>query len=209
MIDFKNLPDTTTPLNRTNMNKLLQKTTFVETANQNLNDYVTEGRYYFSAEYTPTNIPAGINGFLEVFVGNGVIKQFWYRHGTMNTNDWETYVRTYSVGSNLWSNWTRFATEDELVNDNMALRYRGEASTDLNNTITFGMYNLRTTYTNAPTTDTIYGVLLVYTNRGGTWDPSSAASWITQEIIAGTTKYIRYGRYTGWGDWKKFTAEDL
>ena len=33
----------------------------VTKANTDLNDYTTDGEYYFSPDYTPTNIPAGVN----------------------------------------------------------------------------------------------------------------------------------------------------
>lgn len=112
-INFENLPSTNTPVSAENLNLLqtnvdnakIEKTINVsDPSTKNLNDYTTEGRYYFYA--APTNIPAGVNGFLEVFAAsNGAVKQIWYRHGTPNTNDYETYVRTYS-GS--WSNWKKF-----------------------------------------------------------------------------------------------------
>lgn len=77
---------------------------------QNLNDYITEGRYYFYG--APTNIPAGVNGFLVVLVSsNGAVKQIWYRHGTANTNDYETYVRTFTNG---WSSWKRLIVDTDI-----------------------------------------------------------------------------------------------
>ena len=86
----------------------------VTIANTDLNDYTQDGVYYFGANYTPTNIPAGVNGWLQVMTGNqaGTIckKQIWYRHGTANSNDFETYVRTSTDGST-WSNWRKVLTE--------------------------------------------------------------------------------------------------
>lgn len=79
-----------------------------------LNDYKTSGFYYFPS--TQTNIPAGSNGWLLV-IGAGAderIKQIWFRYGTNNSNDYQTYVRTYSNGSNDWSDWRKFIVSDDL-----------------------------------------------------------------------------------------------
>lgn len=88
----------------------------VTIANTDLNDYTQDGVYYFGANYTPTNIPAGVNGWLKVMTGEqgGTIakKQIWYRHGTANSNDFETYVRTSTDGST-WGNWNKYVTEVE------------------------------------------------------------------------------------------------
>lgn len=88
----------------------------VTIANTDLNDYTQDGVYYFGANYTPTNIPAGVNGWLQVMTGEqgGTIakKQIWYRHGTANSNDFETYVRTSTDGST-WGNWNKYVTEVE------------------------------------------------------------------------------------------------
>lgn len=113
-INFENLPSTNTPVNAENLNLLqtnvdnakLEKTVNVSASNPNLNDYKTEGRYYIPNG--ATNIPAGVNGILEVYLTPpGMVKQIWYRHGTANTNDYETYVRTSTDGS-AWSSWQRY-----------------------------------------------------------------------------------------------------
>lgn len=78
----------------------------------NLNGVKKTGLYYFGVGHTYTNIPAGVNGWLRVMGGSsvaGAVKQIWYRHGTADTNDYETYVRTCADGTN-WSNWTLFFT---------------------------------------------------------------------------------------------------
>lgn len=115
-INFENLPSTNTPLNASNLNQVqtnvdnakLEKTVVVTATSQNLDSYRTEGRYYFDASNPPTNRPAGTNGELEVITNTaGFCKQFWYRHGTADTNDYETYVRTSTDGSN-WSSWQRY-----------------------------------------------------------------------------------------------------
>lgn len=91
----------------------LLKTKIVKEEGTDLNNYTEEGRYYFPSSVTPTNIPAGVNGWLEVLTCNeNSIKQIWYRFGTINSNDYMTYVRTKDV--NGWSNWRRFVTEQEL-----------------------------------------------------------------------------------------------
>ena len=99
---WENLPSTNTPLNETNLNNMEDgivpaNVQTITTANTNLNNY--------------TN--AGSNGWLQVMASSGgIIKQIWYRQGTVNINDHETYVRTYSGGT--WSNWKRYVVEDEI-----------------------------------------------------------------------------------------------
>jgi len=90
-------------------------TTIIETADTNLNDYTTEGTYFFSASYTPTNVPSGaVNGWLRVMKGSSNwVKQIWYRAGTANSNDYNTYVRTYT-SAGVWSSWKRLVAEDEM-----------------------------------------------------------------------------------------------
>ena len=107
-------------------NKLLSST-IVDTTNTDLNDYKTSGIYYFRVDYAPTNRPTGSNGWLEVFTGEQggdiVVKQIWYRHGTPNSTDWDTYVRTYSGG---WSDWKKY------VDTNTFKTLRVTATTDSN-----------------------------------------------------------------------------
>ena len=102
-------------LNNQKVNKVIN----ITSTGTNLNDYKTEGIYYFSPNYTPTNIPIGVNGWLKVIPGNDgtlIVKQIWYRHGTPNSNDYETYVRTFS--SNTWSNWNKLAIQSSIDNLN-------------------------------------------------------------------------------------------
>lgn len=88
-------------------------TTIVTASNVNLNNYVETGLYYFPAGGTITNVPAGVNGWLLVInsASVGGIKQIWFRHGTANTNDFETYVRTLA---NTWSNWKKIAIDEAI-----------------------------------------------------------------------------------------------
>ena len=79
---------------------------------KNLDDYTTAGWYYFKE--APTGIPGGVNGWLQVANAPGisVIKQLWYRLGTPGTNDYNTWVRTYSSNGG-WGSWRRFLTADD------------------------------------------------------------------------------------------------
>ena len=95
------------------INEKLLQPKYITTANTNLNDYTTDGIYFFDADYTPTNIPAGVNGWLQVLTmgetdnTNKFIKQIWYRAGTPNSNGFETYIRTRSLDG-VWGNWLSF-----------------------------------------------------------------------------------------------------
>lgn len=101
-------------LNKTTMNDLenrIEKATsckIVTEENTDLDNYKEAGIYFFDTKQKPTNIPAGNNGWLQVFKGSGnFVKQIWFRAGTANTNDYETYVRT-NTGS--WSNWVKLVS---------------------------------------------------------------------------------------------------
>lgn len=95
---------------------LLNKVINVVVANTDLDDYKEDGEFYFGVDYTPTNIPVGVNGWLKVVTGvqqgYNIVKQIWYRHGTPNSNDYETYVRTFS--SNIWSSWKMFGMQSNI-----------------------------------------------------------------------------------------------
>lgn len=96
----------------------LTKCTTVKTTGTDLNDYTQEGWYFFASTYKPTNIPVGVNGWLHVLnntVGsNTYIKQLWYRAGTPGTNDFHSYVRTYTTAGG-WSAWSKYITENDAV----------------------------------------------------------------------------------------------
>lgn len=114
---------------------------YVTVTGTNLNDYIEDGIYFFNADYTPTNIPEGVNGWLQVFtIGKDnystdkFIKQLWFRAGTPNSNDFETFVRTRSWDGN-WGNWRKIITEVDTNWQNITLNnlftYYGN---DANNT---------------------------------------------------------------------------
>lgn len=108
------------PFNKGYINELIGNLTgginvqVVKTANTNLDDYTTTGIYQFSGSYTPTNIPSGSNGWLIVIpVNTNLVKQFWTRQGTTNSNNHNTYERTLSNG--VWANWSRFITDKDMA----------------------------------------------------------------------------------------------
>lgn len=136
-----------TPINETNLNKIenqlekLSASTVVTTADTNLNDYIEDGIYYFSIEYTPINIPLGVNGWLEVKTSgsNNIIKQLWYRHGTINSNDFETFVREKTASG--WSQWQEFA----MINKKggISLLYDNEITIGTTVTLSEALSNFR------------------------------------------------------------------
>lgn len=88
----------------------------VTTANTNLDDYTDSGLYSFAQAYTPINVPTGnTNGWLLVMqwteTHKATVKQIWFRHGSVNNNDFETYVRT-KLGDYGWSSWKRYFTSN-------------------------------------------------------------------------------------------------
>lgn len=62
-----------------------------------LNNITETGIYCFDHNYTYENIPVGVNGFMIVmccsYINYKICKQIWYRIGTFNSNDYQTYVR--------------------------------------------------------------------------------------------------------------------
>lgn len=57
--NWQNLPNTTTPILAEKLNKLDRVINITE--NADLNDFITDGDYYFSENQTITNIPTGVN----------------------------------------------------------------------------------------------------------------------------------------------------
>lgn len=91
------------------LDKKLNKGVDVTITGEDINNYKTEGVYHFGNSVTPTNIPAGVNGWLVVIGGAGSDrKQLWFRQGTANSNDHEIYVRT--LLGDVWSDWTMLIT---------------------------------------------------------------------------------------------------
>lgn len=90
-----------------------------ETEDVNLDELFTAGRYYvpYTTTGTKTGMPGVVNnGWVDVMPGylylDGVktmnaCKQIMYRQGTINTNDYQIYVRTWSSAAE-WGDWTLF-----------------------------------------------------------------------------------------------------
>ena len=103
---------------QTAANNARPKTVNVTKENEDLNNYKEDGIYFFHSYYTPVNIPAGVNGWLIVYktiteTGGEVVKQIWYRFGTLESNDHNMWVRTYGSGN--WGSWTKIITEKDIA----------------------------------------------------------------------------------------------
>jgi len=104
--------------------------------------------------------------------------------------------------------------ENELEAVDKSLKYIGNAPSDLNEATTNGIYHLSGEKTNAPISTAIYGILLVYQNKGETWTPSGSSggsSWIWQEIrTTGGDIWVRNAVNTtsSWTDWEKIMKEE-
>ena len=81
-----------------------------------LNNYRTEGKYFFSGgDGMLTNTPNGaVNGWLEVFVDqynpHRGVKQIWHRYGSNPATFMDEYIRLYTNGT--WGSWERIAGID-------------------------------------------------------------------------------------------------
>ncbi len=75
----------------------------------NLNNYTTDGNYFFRSGHTYTNAPTSTGGWLEVKGGASLstTKQIWYTQGTSN-NDYRTFIRTLIGGT--WTDWKEMVT---------------------------------------------------------------------------------------------------
>lgn len=83
---------------------------------QDLNNYLDSGIYFFSQSTAAKNMPPNcVNGILHVInCGNGVIKQIFYRYGTINKNDHQMFLRTRGT-NNVWSDWSRVLTTKDIL----------------------------------------------------------------------------------------------
>lgn len=100
--------------------------------------------------------------------------------------------------------------ENELEVVDKSLKYIGNAPTDWNDAKTFGIYNVSGTYTNAPTSSQIWGVLIVYENKGGTWTPvtSGSGSWIWQEFRDTSGKIYRRNATNTSNSWTSWRLDE-
>ena len=182
--------------------------TVVTEAGTNLNDYKTTGWYFFpSADYTPTNVPAGVNGWLQVIkpAGSSWVKQIWYRAGTPGTNDHQTYVRTHATSWGAWKQYYATNIADLVamnLNDITDTDFYVNANDDLNNYLTPGAYRISASdvsasLTNRPPYSSAGGRLIV--------SATSSSGGKIQVIIFNSTYgqiWYRIRSNSGtWGDW--------
>ena len=92
----------------------------VTSVGTDLNQYLEDGTWYFGDSFTPKHLPVGSNGWLRVMrsqSGSQVMaKQFWNRQGTLETNDHQSYVRTYDSKTG-WSSWTQCITQKDAYRE--------------------------------------------------------------------------------------------
>lgn len=109
-----------------NVNKFIDLKADSQSSGQDLNNYTTEGFYFFSSGNIPTNVPSGVNGFLLVIKSSyNVVKQFWIRQGSENTQS-DTWVRLLT--SSGWTTWRKYAMSTEITD---AINALNVASTSL------------------------------------------------------------------------------
>lgn len=149
-----------------------------------LNNYRTEGTYFFSSGVTLSNTPNGaVNGWLQVLPTNGgACRQIWHRlgsnGGTIPTYT-DMYVRTYSGSA--WLDWVRIVTDAYLsaIPINLELR----STYDTANPATSASYVPRVKFQDKN------GVELAHV---GGWVAANATKWGLQlegeRIVSGTAK---------------------
>lgn len=91
----------------------MKQTVYVKDAGTDLNNYKTDGVYYFKTTVQPTNIPIGRNGWLIVITSDqGLCRQIWFRAGVADTSDHHMFTRT--CNSNGWGSWLTIMTNKLL-----------------------------------------------------------------------------------------------
>lgn len=164
----------------------------ITTAGENLDNYIYPGVYTFGADYTPTNIPDGVNGWLVVFRwvtsdANATVKQLWFRLGTIGSNDYEIYVRT-KIGNSTFGAWSKVYTSS---NPPTAAEV-GAISKSLQSTSDIGSTEFTMTsgdlYTKIHSLD--LGIHTIYCSTAVKNIPSTRESWRT--LIHKTNKDSGY-----------------
>lgn len=158
--------------------------TVVTEAGTNLNDYTKHGWYFVpSAAYTPTNVPAGSNGWLQVVDApedaNLFCKQIWYRAGTPGSNDQQTYVRTYAKSTG-WGAWAQYYTNRDFTMDFSVFRTLAEIGLS-------GSVTTKQVFDSMPAQS-----IFIFTNNTGSTDKISDAP--TGYCLIELTKDATYGR---------------
>ena len=152
-----------------------------------LNDITETGIYFFPQAYTPANIPVGVNGWLLVMKGSSsnIVKQVWYRQGTVNANSYNTFER-YKAGDT-WGEWTKFLTEKDYYSALNSGNTTIPENADLNDYVTAGVYtcihgDVAKTLANCPHIVSNFK-LIVNKNRG------NSDVFYGYQMIVGTVGY--------------------
>ena len=92
-----------------------------------LNKCIYQGDYMFETSSGISNIPVGDNGWMQVLTQNppsmSVVKQIWFRYGSVNVNDYETYQRTGTSSGGSWGRWNRYLCDygDNIMNGSLTV----------------------------------------------------------------------------------------
>lgn len=103
---------------------------------------------------------------------------------------------TYLDSSSITHNKTTLQSILNTYNSRKFLEWKTTNSKNFNDDAYYtpGLYSLASQYTNAYTTGTIYGVMLVLTNDGGVWRKTDTSSWLWQIVFTtGGSIYQRHG----------------
>ena len=185
-------------------------TTPVTEANTDLDDYSVAGVYSFAVAYQPVNRPSGTsNGWLVVVPWTSnpttqTVKQFWLRHGGINTTDHEVYTRT-KIGDYGWSSWAKVITSKDMTifkeNGDVYVSWTGQDVVAKLTALAPGMY---TAYsrggasagtTNAPNSSEGFRYLIHKTGEGTTNYGWAIAFGTSGSVYAG---YHDAGTWRGW-----------
>ena len=90
----------------------------VTEAGTDLDDYTTNGMYYFTSDYAPENIPDGLAGILLVFslqasdTALTYCKQIWLKQGNPGVNSFKAWERSHNPSG--WGVWVQYLTAKDL-----------------------------------------------------------------------------------------------
>ena len=153
----------------------------ITVTDQDLNNYTDAGFYTFAQSYVPLNAPSGnVNGWLWVIPwtqDSNTIKQVWFRHGTVNSNDFETYVRT-KVGTGSWGSWSKYyTTSNPPTADEVGAISKSLQFTDNNGSFKYSYVrddnkNILTEIASYP-----IGFYTIYSQSGTSGNPKDTEAW--------------------------------
>ena len=148
-----------------------QASIYTQLTNQDLNDFLNEGRWYYArGDNATTNKPSGVTAY-ELYVGRNANG---YRYQKLITHDGIIWFRYYNAST--WTSWVRWYT-DANTDQNVL---QTESTTEYFKPIVLGY-----TYSNTPSDLNATITQKVYTTTSVYVQPSTGSLWATKLYSGG------------------------